>query len=269
MQVPPATSKEAPLSEYGARRRISLTKNKADNIVEMAQDTQLDFRALIVDRDSMSSEVLAKVLVSHCRCEAVAISSEHLLPALSAGNVDLVVVGADLDGESGRGFDLAYKVGCAHPDTGIVILLNHSTRESVIHAFRSGARGVFSRQQPTSEFLDCVEDVRRGFIWAGREETNSLLKALRNIPAPNLVTTNDSPTLTARELEVVRCAAEGKTNKVIARDLGVSEHTVKNHLFRAFDKLGVSSRVELLFYLTLRGHTFSTTKFADEDLVLG
>jgi DNA-binding NarL/FixJ family response regulator len=60
--------------------------------------------------------------------------------------------------------------------------------------------------------------------------------------------------LSLRELQVVKGAARGKTNKVIASDLGLSEHTVKNYLFRAFEKLGVSNRVELLFYLTLRGH---------------
>jgi DNA-binding NarL/FixJ family response regulator len=69
----------------------------------------------------------------------------------------------------------------------------------------------------------------------------------------------------------VQCAAKGKTNKAIASELGLSEHTVKNYLFRAFDKLGVSSRVELLFYLTLRGHTFSGTKseVVSPDLSLG
>ena len=61
--------------------------------------------------------------------------------------------------------------------------------------------------------------------------------------------------MTYREQQVVQAAARGKTNKVIASELGLSEHTVKNYLFRAFDKLGVSNRVELLFYLTMRGHT--------------
>jgi two-component system nitrate/nitrite response regulator NarL len=90
----------------------------------------------------------------------------------------------------------------------------------------------------------------------------------KNIPAPNVIGSHDSPTLTARELEVVQCAAEGKTNRAIARDLFVSEHTVKNHLFRAFEKLGVSSRVELLFYLTLRGHTFKPAKSDGVDLAV-
>jgi two-component system nitrate/nitrite response regulator NarL len=266
MQAPPVDSEYPPLAGNSNRRRLSLTKSKQDNTVEIIQEAQLEFRVLIVDRDSMSSDILAKVLVSRSGCEAVAIPSAHLLHALSTREVDLVVIGADLNEEIGSGFDLAFKVSCAHPNTGIVILLSRSTRESVINAFRSGARGVFSRQQPMSDFLDCVDDVRRGLIWAGREETNSLLKAFKNIPAPNLVTSTDSLALTARELEVVQCAAEGKTNRAIAKDLGVSEHTVKNHLFRAFEKLGVSSRVEMFFYLTLRGHTFSPTKSDGMDL---
>ena len=58
------------------------------------------------------------------------------------------------------------------------------------------------------------------------------------------------------------------TNKTIASELNLSEHTVKNYLFRAFEKLGVSSRVELLFYLTIRGHSFSAAKaeFVQVDL---
>jgi DNA-binding NarL/FixJ family response regulator len=116
-----------------------------------------------------------------------------------------------------------------------------------------------------TEFLDCIEHVGKGFVWAGREETNALLEAFKSIPAPNVLFASDSPGLTVRELQVVQCAAKGKTNKTIASELHLSEHTVKNYLFRAFEKLGVSSRVELLFYLTIRGHTFSASKAEDVD----
>ncbi len=228
--------------------------------MRIAQNAIPAFRVLIVDRDSMGSDLLANALARDGMCEATAIQPTQLIHAISTSKVDLVVIGADLNSKPGSGFDLAHKVCCAYPNTGIVILLDQTTPESVINAFRSGARGVFSRQQPMTEFLECVMHVRKGFIWAGRTETDSLLGAFKNIPSPSLVTSPDSPTLTARELEVVQCAAKGKTNRAIANELGLSEHTVKNYLFRAFDKLGVSSRVELLFYLTLRGHTFSATK---------
>ena len=52
--------------------------------------------------------------------------------------------------------------------------------------------------------------------------------------------------MTKRETDVVKLAVEGLSNREIARELGLTEHTVKNYLFRVFDKLGVSNRVELV-----------------------
>ena len=54
--------------------------------------------------------------------------------------------------------------------------------------------------------------------------------------------------MSAREVDVVRCVAEGLSNREIAQRLTLREHTVKNYLFRIFDKLGVSSRVEVVLY---------------------
>jgi DNA-binding CsgD family transcriptional regulator len=64
-----------------------------------------------------------------------------------------------------------------------------------------------------------------------------------------LVESAGEPVLSKREQDVVRCVAEGLSNREIARCLGLTEHTVKNYLFRIFDKLGVSSRVEVVLYV--------------------
>jgi two-component system, NarL family, nitrate/nitrite response regulator NarL len=242
-----------------------------ERVVKITRDAEPAFRVFVVDRDSMSSDLLASTLVRERDCDAVAIQPGDLLPALAENQISLVVIGVDIDSKPGSGFDLANAVCRAHPNIFVVILLNQTSRESVINAFRSGARGVISRQLPVSEFLDCVEHVGKGFIWAGRQETNALLEAFKSIPAPSVPSGSTSPTLTVREMQVVQCAAKGMTNKTIAGELNLSEHTVKNYLFRAFEKLGVSSRVELLFYLTIRGHSFSAAKAefvqVDEDNV--
>jgi DNA-binding NarL/FixJ family response regulator len=217
-------------------------------------------KVLIADRDSMSSDLLAGALARDSRCEATAIQSSKLMATLATGDFDVVVIAADQDVAAGSVFDLACTVGRAYRKIGIVMLLNQHSDEQVINAFRSGVRGVFSRQQPIAEFIQCVEHVRKGFIWAGRQEANVLLEAFKSIPAPNVLSHEGSTGLTVRELQVVKCAARGKTNKSIAAELALSEHTVKNYLFRAFEKLGVSSRVELLFYLTVSGHKFGITK---------
>jgi two-component system, NarL family, nitrate/nitrite response regulator NarL len=218
-------------------------------------DSEFAFRVLIVDRDSMSGDLLATALTRDRDCQAFAIGSVDLMGRIADGKAQLVVIGADLNQDTRNGFELARTVRRTHPAMPIVILLNQSTHDSVINAFRSGASGVFSRQQPLADFLECVDHVRKGCLWAGKDETTLLLSALSSLPSPNMSMESDTSPLTIRELQVVKCAARGKTNKVIASELGLSEHTVKNYLFRAFDKLGVSNRVELLFYLTQRGHT--------------
>jgi DNA-binding NarL/FixJ family response regulator len=202
----------------------------------------------------------------HPRCEAAAIQQSNLLQALATSEVDLVVIGDVPNSKSEGGFDLANAVCHAYPNIYVVILLSETTHELVINAFRSGARGVFSRQLSMTDFLECVEHVGKGMIWVGRGETSALLEAIKSIPAPSLLSASSSPALTERELQVVRCAAKGMTNKTIASELCLSTHTVKNYLFRAFDKLGVSSRVELLFYLTIRGHTLPSTESELLDL---
>jgi DNA-binding NarL/FixJ family response regulator len=118
------------------------------------------------------------------------------------------------------------------------------------------------------DFLDCVDHVSRGFIWAGAQETTLLLDAFRCIPSPDVSLASESSPLTERELQVVQCAAKGMTNKTIAAELGLSEHTVKNYLFRSFEKIGVSNRVELLFYLTLRGCALGPNKADDSKTEL-
>jgi DNA-binding NarL/FixJ family response regulator len=204
----------------------------------------------------MSSDLLATRLIRDKQFHASAVHSADLLKVLSTNAVDLVVIGSDVNEKVANGFDLASAVGRSYPQIGVVVLLSSPNRATVMNAFRAGARGVFCREQPASEFLDCIEHVRRGFVWVGGQEADFLLHTLRNLPAPTLLSASDHAALTDRELQVVQCAAMGKTNKTIARELRLSEHTIKNYLFRAFEKLGVSSRVELLFYLTMKGYTF-------------
>jgi len=219
-------------------------------------------RALVVDRDSMSSNLLATTLAKDKQLQASAAACDDLMNLLAAGCVDLVVLSADVECKSGNGSDLAHVANCAYPHLLIVMLLTHTLRNAVINAFRSGARGVFSREQPMADLLDCIEQVKRGCLWVRGQTADYLLQAFKGMPAPDLAMVSHAHPITDRELEVVRHAATGKTNKVIATALRLSEHTIKNYLFRAFEKLGVLNRIGLLCCLTLRGHTFAPSGVA-------
>lgn len=227
------------------------------------------FQALIADRDPMSSDLLARALVHERVCRAVAIGPDEVLPGISKVHPQLVVLAADLRTKSGDGVSLAEAVARAYPAILLVLLLPQSSREGVINAFRAGARGVFPRERPLADFLDCIQRVKDGFLWTAGQEATFLLQAIKSLPAQNVLSALNAPSLTARELQVVKYAATGKTNKAIARELSLSEHTVKNYLFRAFEKLGVSSRIELLFYLTLAGHAPSRAAFDEEAVSTG
>jgi DNA-binding NarL/FixJ family response regulator len=238
-----------------------------EKVLEIARHEVAAFRAAIVGRDSLTSGLLADALVHNLRCDVVATRRSDLLRVLGTSRVALVIISADLNSIAGAGFDLASAVSSAYPETPIVILMDGPANDLVIRAFRCGARGVFNPQDSMSELIDCVEHVRKGSIWAGKEVTDCFLEAFRSIPAPSALTKDDSSGLTRRELQVVQCAATGKTNKAIASKLLLSEHTVKNYLFKAFGKLGVSSRVELLFYLATREHFLAKPR--EEQLEAG
>jgi two-component system nitrate/nitrite response regulator NarL len=229
--------------------------------VDGIQPTVSAMRVLIADRDRMSSDLLATQVSREETIQATSVLPDQLLASVGSMSPQLIVIGADLNHESESGFRLANTIHHAYPTLPIVMILNQSIYDDVMNAFRSGARGVFSRQQSMADFVHCLASVSKGQIWAGEQESKFLLDAVRSSPSPDLQTSSAIPQLSARELQVVKCAARGKTNKAIAEELGLSEHTVKNYMFRAFEKLGVSNRIELLFCLTQGGYR---TKSAPE-----
>lgn len=258
LKSPSVLSSSIRSSELGPKV-LTRTNTTGEHASAHPSPTEPVHRVLIIERDSMSSDLLANTLARNRQLSVSCTQPQDLLRQLTTAQIDLAVISADLTHNLKNGFELASTVAQSYPATQIVILLARSSRETVISAFRSGARGVFSREQPATDFLDCVEHVRKGFIWAGGQEADYVLEAFRCMPAPDVNHGNGEPPLTERELQVVQHAAMGKTNKMIAGELRLSEHTVKNYLFRAFEKLGVSNRVELLFQLTLKGYNIRPT----------
>jgi DNA-binding NarL/FixJ family response regulator len=214
-------------------------------------------RILIADRNRMSSQLLAESLERDERFEVVDVAGpEELLSLAAARNPDLAVISAEFDPVAKKGMQIARTLNVRHPAVYIVMLLEANQRDVVVASFRNGARGVFCRTEPLSEFRKCLERVGCGQIWANNIETGYLLEAVRSTPSCDGLA--QVSTLSKREISVAETAAQGFTNKQIADQLGLSEHTIKNYMFRVFEKLRVSSRIELLFlleqnYLNTRG----------------
>jgi two-component system nitrate/nitrite response regulator NarL len=233
--------------------KLSVRTDAADSGSGVGSSSE--FRILIVDGDLMVSHLLATTLSREGIFRASVVQPIDLLRRLDLEHADMVIIASEVNSDSLHEFELTQAVRRAHPDAFLVMLLNHSTRDSVLTAFRSGARGVFSREYPVAKLLECIEHVRHGYIWAAEQETSILLEAIRLIPPINMASAVEASLLSHREQQVAQAAARGKTNKIIASELGLSEHTVRNCLFRAFGKLGVSNRIELIFRLSVKGQT--------------
>jgi len=205
-------------------------------------------RILIADSTRMGCQLLAEALERHgLEVLASTSNSREFLAIAMDQKIDVAIVGSTVDEEPGRGFDLLKAFRSSHPSTPVVMLLESSQRTAVIDAFRAGARGIFCKQELLDGLRKCVECVHAGQVWANREQLSFALDALASTPSVHGIDTKALSVLSKREHQVVQCLAEGLTNREIGQRLKLSSHTVKNYLFRIFDKVGVSSRVELLF----------------------
>jgi DNA-binding NarL/FixJ family response regulator len=207
-------------------------------------------RVLAADATRMNSQLLASALERDNRFQVLDPVSDArgIIAAVAKEKPAVVVISADLDEEKGKGFEIARELRTLHADARVVMLLDASERNQVVEAFRAGARGVFCRSESLLSLARCIQCVSDGQIWANSKELRYLLEALGEALPLRVVDTRGAALLSRREVEVVRCVAEGLSNREIAQRLGLTEHTVKNYLFRIFDKLGVSKRVEVVLY---------------------
>ena len=206
-------------------------------------------RVFVADSSPIHTQLLADALKRDTDLQVIRSVSDSngLIAEIMASEVDVLVISANLDEQPGRGFEILQELRSSFPRLRTVVLLDSSKRELIVDAFRAGVRGIFSRQGSVEMLSKCVRTVHQGQIWANSRETSLAVEALASAHAIRPVNGNGLSLLSKRETEVVHCLAEGLSNREIAERLGLSQHTVKNYLFRVFDKLGVSSRFELLF----------------------
>jgi two-component system nitrate/nitrite response regulator NarL len=131
----------------------------------------------------------------------------------------------------------------------VILLTAAVEKRQIVEALQLGARGVVLKDSATQVLLKAIHTVMDGEYWVGRESVSNLVQYLRTL----MQSTQDEARpkkfgLTRRELEVVSTVVAGYSNKEIAQHLKISEDTVKHHLSKAFDKTGVSTRLELALF---------------------
>ncbi len=158
---------------------------------------------------------------------------------------DVALISANLKDGPGTGFKLLCDLRRYKSTLRCVVLLEHDDQGLIVEAFRCGASGVCEREDSCETLCKCIYQVHCGQIWANSQQLQYLLQAFAESPRLTREA-GDRVLLTKREEEVVALVVAGHRNRDIAARLKLSEHTIKNHLFRVFEKLGVASRSELI-----------------------
>ncbi len=207
-------------------------------------------RVLAVDSISMSTQLLVDALARDAQFQMIESPSNPaaILDLTKREKPHVAVISAKLGEDHAGGLNLLREVRTQSPSPRAIMLLDSSERAAVVAAFRAGAQGVFCRTEPFQLLTKCIQCVGAGQVWASTSELQFVLDALAQPPLAHFSGKAES-LLSTREIDVVRCLSEGLSNREIAQRLKLTEHTVKNYLFRIFDKLGVSSRVEVVLYV--------------------
>ncbi len=210
-------------------------------------------RVVTADSNQMAVRLLSDALSKEPGLSVVATAAnyEAFLHSAQAAKPDIALLSAALPGGPMKTSRAATGSSCPMPPCPWVLLLDESEPRLVVSAFRAGAKGVFSRTQSDIRLLaKCIRRVMEGQVWVDSAQMQYLLDAFTGTGPGQAV--DKTPKLTPREESVVRLVVQGMVNREIAHELNLSDHTVKNYLFRIFDKLGVSNRVELALYAVAR-----------------
>ena len=230
-----------------------------------SKSVSLPVRLFVLDCHRMGTQLLRNTLARDPRFELL---PDNAASAEEAAEADVSLVSANLPDGPLKGIDFVRRLRSLRPDAKAVVLVDSTEREVVLEVFRAGARGIFCRNDSSKLLARCMWSVHRGQVWASSTETGFLLESLGGRIPMKLVDAKGSELLSSREQDVVAGVAGGLSNREIAIQLKLSEHTVKNYLFRIFEKLGVANRVELILYalnqLSERPELISVDPFRDD-----
>lgn len=205
---------------------------------------------VIADSSRLGGELIAESLRRTGQFDVLASTTQlqETHDSILARKPEVALISQVLDNDSAAGLKLIENLKLSQSETRSVLMVDVLERSVVLNALRSGAKGIFNKTESITHLAKCVHAVRDGHIWVGNKEIEMMVDALATTQPVPMLNAKGERLLTDREGQIVSLVAEGLTNRDIAQRLKLSEHTIKNYLFRIFDKVGVSTRVELILY---------------------
>ena len=196
---------------------------------------------LVVDDHALFRAGVANIInqESGLRVVAEAANGAEAVEAFERHHPDVTLL--DLRMPVMDGVEAVRQIRARDPRARMIVLTTYDTDDEIARALKAGAKAYVLKDIAAEDLIACIRDVLAGKTYLAPAAAAKLAEGVTHVQ------------LTPRELATLRLTADGKANKEIASELGISERTVKTHLGHLFEKLGVTSRTEAIRVASRRG----------------
>jgi DNA-binding NarL/FixJ family response regulator len=204
-------------------------------------------RVVIADDHAVVRAGLAQLLATFPGVELVGAAENGEQAVSLSAERDPDVVLMDLEMPLLDGIEATRRIRATQPRVAVVVLTSFSDRERILSALDAGAAGYLLKDAEPEALQRAIEAAARGEAPLDPKAARALLSA-RRAPSP-------AEALSGREREVLAMVADGLPNKLIARELAISEKTVKAHLTSVYRQIGVTDRTQAALWAQRHGVT--------------
>jgi DNA-binding NarL/FixJ family response regulator len=206
-------------------------------------------KVTIVDDQRLFVDGLVRILSIQRDVEVVgrAHTGEEAVEMCLREEPDVVLMDLSMPGMGG--IRATRKILSLLPRTQVLVLTVHTDDINLFQAIKAGAQGYILKDCAPEDLASAIKAVHAGDTIMSPDIAKKTMTTFEGIRS----STELAPSLTERELEVIKALAQGKSNKEIARDLGISEKTVRNHASNIYRKLHIFDRTQAVIYAVRRG----------------
>jgi two-component system NarL family response regulator len=204
-------------------------------------------RVLVADDHALFRRALAAVFADEDDIDLVGEASDGEEAVAMAADLQPDVVLMDVRMPKMLGIEAAKQISVAQPTTKIVMLTVSDEEEDLFESIKAGASGYLLKEVDPTEIAQAIRQIHEGHSLLSPAVASKLVSEFAAISKRSDERAT-RPSLTDRELQVLRYASDGLTNRQIGRRLQISENTVKNHIRNILEKLHLHSRMEAVLY---------------------
>jgi DNA-binding NarL/FixJ family response regulator len=206
-------------------------------------------KVAIVDDQRLFVDGLAKILGIQPDMVVVgrAHTGEEAMELCLRAEPDVVLMDLSMPGMGG--ISATRKLLSLLPRTHVLVLTVHTEDANLFQAIKAGAQGYILKDCTPEDLTSAIRSVHAGDTITSPDIAKKMITTFEGIRSNTELT----PSLTEREIEVIKALAQGKSNKEIARDLDISEKTVRNHASNIYKKLHIFDRTQAVIYAVRHG----------------